>query len=189
MMQNLWQKKLKLNYSEDVLDIVQFGSSIMEGKEPNDIDIAVIFKNIPIKKQLIDAQKIKKQIQNYTQLPVDVKSFDLISFFDEANFAKESILFYGKSIISKEYFSKNLFGLIPKIQIYYSLKNLEKRDKVRFHYMLQGKKGSYGLIKKYGGRLLSPGVIEIFPEYEKIFTDSIEKNIKNFEIKKILIKG
>jgi len=188
MMQKLWQEKLKLNYSMDVLDIVQFGSSIIECKEPQDIDLVVIFKNIPIRKQLEQAQNIKKQIQTHTKLPVDVKSFDLISFFDEGNFAKEGILFYGKSIIHKEYFAKKLFGLTPKIQISYSLKDLEKKGKVRFHYMLQGRKGSYGLIKKYGGRLLNPGVIEILPEYEKIFVDSIKQNIKNFKITKILEK-
>ena len=62
MTQKLWQKKLKLNYSKDVFDIVQFGSSVIEGEAPNDIDIAVIFNKIPLKDQLNQAQKIKIQI-------------------------------------------------------------------------------------------------------------------------------
>ena len=32
MTQKLWQQKLELNYSKDVFDIVQFGSSVIEGK-------------------------------------------------------------------------------------------------------------------------------------------------------------
>ena len=61
MMQKLWQEKLKLNYSKNVFDIVQFGSSVIEGENPRDLDIAVIFQKIPLKEQLEEAQKIKKQ--------------------------------------------------------------------------------------------------------------------------------
>ena len=185
MTHKLWQKKPKLNYTKDVLDIIQFGSSVMENSSSNDIDISVIFKKITLKAQLDQAQKIKKQLQKVSKLPIHIKSFDLYSFFDEGNFAKEGILFYGRSLISKEYFTK-IFGLKPRIQIFYSLKKMEKKDKVRFHYMLQGKKGRYGLIKKYGGSLLKPGVIEIFPEHEEIFITAIKKFIPNYKIKKIL---
>ncbi len=50
MTHKLWQKKLELRHSKSVIDIVQFGSTTQEGKTPNDIDIAVIFKSIPLKK-------------------------------------------------------------------------------------------------------------------------------------------
>lgn len=180
----LWQKKPKLNYSKDVMDIVQYGSSIQEDK-PNDIDIAVIFKKVGLSEQLKQAQDIKKQLQKNSELPIHIKSFDLLSFFDEANFSKDNILFYGKSIISGEFFAKT-FGLTPRILISYSLKGLEKKDKVKFHYMLKGKKKEYGLLRKYGGELLNPGLIEILPEHEKIFLDAIKKLISNFKIRKIL---
>ncbi len=185
MMQKLWQKKLKLNYSRDVFDIIQFGSSVIEGKEPNDLDIAVIFQKIPLKEQLKQAQEIKKQLQKITKIPVHINAFDLYTLFDKSNFAKENILFYGKSIILKDYFVKR-FGLNPKIQIFYSLRHLEKKEKVRFNYLLNGKKGNYGLLKKHNGRLLKPGLIEIPPEYEKIFRDSIIKISKDFECVKVL---
>ena len=185
MMQKLWQKKPKLNYSKDVLDIVQFGSSVIEEKEPGDIDFAVIFNKIPLKDQLNEAQKIKKQLQKFFDLPIHIKSFDLYSFFDESNFAKESILFYGKSLISGGYFAGK-FGLFPRIQIFYSLNDLKKKDKVRFNYMLNGRQGNYGLLRKYKGELLKPGLIEISPEHEDIFVGSIKKIISNFKLKKIL---
>lgn len=184
MMQKLWLKKLKLGYSKDVFDIVQFGSSVMENSSPNDIDIAVIFQKIPLKDQLDQAQEIKKQLQKESNIPIHIKSFDLYSLFDEANFAKEGILFYGKSLIYKDYFMNRL-GLNPRIQISYSLEKLEKKDKIRFHYMLRGKKGEYGLLKKYGGELLKPGLIEIYPEYEDIFVTSIKKTLSSFKSKKI----
>lgn len=184
MTQKLWLEKPKLKYSKDVFDIVQFGSSVIEGKKPNDIDIAAIFNKIPIKEQLIQAQEIKKQLEKISDIPIHIKSFDLYSFFDEANFAKESILLCGRSIISGDFFSKR-FGLNPRIQIYYYLKNLEKKDKIRFNYMLNGKKGKYGLLRKFNGRLLNPGVIELEPNYEDIFVSSIKKFNVDFKVKRV----
>jgi predicted nucleotidyltransferase len=184
-MQKLWLKKPKLSYNKDVFDIIQFGSSVLESSKPNDIDIAVVFDRISAKEQLEKAQLIKKQIQKISELPVHITSFDFYSLFDKANFAKSSILFYGKSIISGEYFANKL-GLTPVIQISYILKDLKKRDKIRFNYMLNGRQGEYGLLRKYNGKLVNPGLIEIFPEHEEIFISSIKKFTQNFKVRKLL---
>lgn len=187
-MQNWWQKNLKLNYSKDVVDIVQFGSSIMKGSSPNDIDIAIIFDKIPLKGQLEESQKIKKQIQKRAEIPVHIKSFDFYSLLDKGNFAKESILFYGKSILNGKYFSER-FGLVPKIRIFYVLKNLEKKDKVKFNYLLNGKKDSYGLLRKYGGEIISPGIVETSPENEKIFLERMKKITNQLKTEKVFISN
>ena len=186
MMQKLWLKKLKLNYSKNILDIVQFGSSVKEGEKPNDIDIAVIFNPIPLKDQLNEAQEIKKQLQKNSDLPIHMKSFDLYSFFDSGNFAREDILFYGKSLIYGDYFVKR-FKLIPKIQISYSLKKLKKSEKIKVNYTLNGKQGSYGLLRKYGGKLIKPGLIEILPENKNIFIEALKRLTPDVEAKEILI--
>ncbi len=185
MTQKLWQKKLKLNYSKDVFDIVQFGSSVIEGEEPRDLDIAVIFQKIPLKEQLEQAQEIKKQLQKFSESPIHINSFDFYSLFDSSNFAKENILFYGKSVISKDHFIKKI-GLSPRINILYLLKNLKKKDKIRFNYMLCGKRGKYGLLRKYSGKLLKPGLIEILPEHKNVFIEAIRKITPDFKIKHIL---
>jgi predicted nucleotidyltransferase len=186
MMQKLWQKKPKLNYSKDVLDIVQFGSSVIEGKEPNDIDIAVIYNKIPIKEQLLQSQKIKEQLEKFEDKPIHISSYDFYSLFDKSNFAKEGILLYGKSLIHGEDFSKR-FSFDSRIQIYYYLEKLKKKDKVRFNYMLNGKGGEYGLLRKYNGKLVKPGLIEINPEYEDIFMKSVKEFNAEIKIKKVLI--
>lgn len=178
------QKKQGLNYSENIFDIVQFGSSIMRGNKPNDIDIAVIFKSIPLKQQLEESQQIKKQLAASFSLPIHMSSYDLYSLFNEGNFAREGILFYGKSLISSKYFASR-FGLTPRIQLEYSLSHLEKKDKVRFNYLLNGKKGEYGLLREYNGRLIKPGLIEIEPPYENIFVESIKKIISTFKVNKV----
>jgi len=185
MIHKYWSKKLKLNYSKDVLDIVLFGSSVMKNRDPSDIDVAVIFKKIPLKEQVNQAYEIKKQLQTTT--PIHVTQYDLYSLFDPVNFAREGILLYGKSLITNDYFAKR-FGLNPRTQISYSLEKLEKKDKVRFHYMLKGKKGRHGLLKRYGGSLLNPGLIEVYPEHEEIFVKSIKNLISDFKIKRILFQ-
>jgi predicted nucleotidyltransferase len=185
-MHKLWLKKPKLDYSENVVDIVQYGSSVRGGTSPNDIDIAVIFNKIQIKDQLNESQNIKKQLSKTSNIPIHIKSFDLYSLFDKSNFARESIIFYGISILKRDYFSK-IFGLMPKIHIFYSLNKLKKKDKIRFNYLLNGRGGKYGMLKKYKGRLVKPGMVEISPEYEKIFEDSIKKQISSFIIKKIFL--
>lgn len=183
-MQKKSQKKLKLSYSNNVVDIVQFGSSIFEGSKPNDVDFAVIFRDIPLKQQLEEAQKIKQQLENKFDLQIHIKAYDFYSFFNGGNFAREGILFYGKSILDRKYFAEN-FGLMPKLQICYSLKNLKKKEKVKFNYLLNGKGGKYGLLRKYSGVLAKPGMIEVNPEYEKIFSEKIKLLTSDFEIKKI----
>ncbi|MBI4154689.1 hypothetical protein HY498_01220 [Candidatus Woesearchaeota archaeon] len=159
---------------------------MIENNIPNDIDIAIIFQKIPLKEQLSQAQEIKNQLQKLINIPIHITAYDFYSFFNKGNFAKEDILFYGKSLISNNYFSK-LFDLNPRIQISYFLEKLKKKDKVRFHYMLKGKKGKYGLLKAYGGELLNPGLIEIYPEYEKIFLNAIKQITPNFKLKKIFL--
>lgn len=185
-MQKLWQKKLKLNFTKNVLDIVQFGSSVLELSEPNDIDIAVIFKHILLKDQIQESHEIKKQIEALTNLPVQVESFNIESLLDKTNFAREGILFNGKSIISKNNFAKK-FGLTPKLRISYVLNNLEKKDKVRFNYLLNGKGGNYGLLRKFGGKIIYPGVVEIAPENESIFFNRMRKITDKLKVEKIFV--
>ncbi len=183
-MQKLWQKKPELKYSDDVYDIVQFGSSVLERRDYNDIDIAVIFNRIAIKDQLNQSQDIKKQLSKLVEKPIHIHSFDLYSLFDISNFSRTGILFYGKSLIDGKSFSEKM-GISPKLQISYSLKKINKTEKVKFNYLLSGKGGKYGLLRKYGGSLISPGIIEILPENERLFADKIKEITNDFKIDKI----
>jgi len=109
----------------------------------------------------------------------------LNGFFESSNFAKESILLYGVSLVTKNQFVDSL-GLKSRIQIKYNLSKLEKKDKIRLNYYFSGKKKN-GFLDKIGGKIISPGLIEILPEYENIILDKIKEFTKDFEIKKILV--
>jgi len=186
-MLDIFQKKLKLHYSSNVLDVVLFGSSVLEGSSPNDLDIAVVFGNgVSVKTQLEEGQKIKKQIMEITSLPVQIQNYTLESLFKESNFAREGILFYGISLLDRKFFSLRL-GLKPVLRINYILSDLEKKEKIRFNYLLNGKAGSYGMLRKHGGRIVAPGVLETEPKNELIFTSEMKKITPKIKIERILM--
>ena len=185
-MQKLWQKNLGLHYSKSVIDIVQFGSTTEERKKPNDIDIAVIFKPIPLKQQLEEAQLIKKQLGGKSNLPIHINSFTMESLFDESNFAKENILFSGMSLLLQKPFVHRM-GFSPQVQIGYVLKGLAKKEKIKCNYLLNGKGGKYGLLREYKGSLVKPGLIEIPPFAENIFVEELKKITSALTVQRILV--
>jgi len=177
---------VKLNCSKSVFDVVQYGSSVIEGKEVRDIDVAVVFDKISVKEQLNDAQEIKNQLKKFTDKNIHITALDFYSLFDESNFAREGILFYGWSLLNGKKFAER-YGLKPVIQIHYSLKKFSKKDKIRFNYLLSGRGGKYGLLREYGGRLIAPGVINVNPEHEIVFLDEIRKINLDVRVKKIFM--
>ena len=53
--------------------------------------------------------------------------------------------------------------------------------------MLSGRKGKYGLLRKYGGKLLKPGIIEIVPETENLFLEKIKMITTRFKVRRAFI--
>ncbi|MDO8564321.1 MAG: hypothetical protein Q7R87_04910 [Nanoarchaeota archaeon] len=186
MKEDIWLKSVKLNCSKNILDVVQFGSSVIEGKEFRDIDIAVIFNKISVKEQLNEAQDIKNQLRKFTDKDIHITSLDLYSLFEDSNFARDGVLFYGVSLLDGKKFAEK-FGLKPFVQIQYSLKKFSKKDKIKFNYLLSGRGGKYGLLREYGGYLIAPGIININPEHEKVFLEEIKKINVDIDVKKIFI--
>ncbi|MFT4326499.1 MAG: hypothetical protein ACMXYK_03290 [Candidatus Woesearchaeota archaeon] len=174
-------KKLKQTWT-NVLDIIQYGSSIQYGIEPKDIDIAVLCKEIPLKEQLNLQQEIKTFFEKQSAIPIHIKTFTLYSLFSEGNFAKQSIVL-GISLYTHDFFM-NKYGFQPTLKVTYSLKGLEKKDKVTFNYFLQHKNKGFLTISQ--GHIVSPGTIEFNPCYEKYFLEKVPSKI-SFDIQKNLM--
>ena len=51
--------------------------------------------------------------------------------------------------------------------------------------VIKWKKGNYGLLRKYGGKIINPGVVETMPENEKIFLEQMRKITKNLSVERI----
>jgi len=182
----LWKKNLELSYDDTIIDIVQFGSSVKEGTEPNDIDLVVLFKDIPIKEQLNKAQNIKEQLETQSTIPIHIKPLTYKTLFAPGNFAKEGIIGYGMSLITKKPFSEQ-FSMKANTYITYSLQEKTKTEKVRVHYNLRGKKGEYGILREVQGTLVKPGMIKVAPQKEDAIIRYLEEEKVTYE-KKVLLE-
>jgi hypothetical protein len=184
-MYTFFKKNFNLTYPKAVYDIVQFGSSLY-AKQPNDIDIAVVFTQTSIKEQLEITQHIKKQLQIHTDIPIHAKPLTIQKLFSHENFARKEILHKGYSLQTQQPFSKQ-FGLLARTDITYNLEGLPKKDKVKLHYQLRGRADTQGTLDKKDGVLLAPGRIRIQPKDEQYFVHIIAQVTTNITIEHLFI--
>src|SRR3989338_8909452 len=91
-------KKYLKNYKKDknIFDIVVYGSGVKGKAVPNDIDIAVIFKEGSLKERLAKIQSIKKKIKLGKN--IDIKGIVWEEMFQEQFFARSGIFLEGISL-------------------------------------------------------------------------------------------
>ena len=136
-------EKLKGIELKEVVDILLFGSAV-KGKEiPQDIDICIIFRK-NIKEELIE--DIKKRLRDFN-LHVSLLTVD--NFFRRPHSLIKTLLVEGISILSGRPLLRN-FSFFSKVLYSYDLSKLRQSEKVRFVYLLKGRKGD-GIIKKFEG--------------------------------------
>lgn len=144
-------KQIAKNYSEEIVDIILFGS-LMRGKEkPRDIDILLLFKS-----------KVNKEIEYEFRSKVS----DVVSVVSktEKNYkirefpAREGVLFEGYSLIKSKYIAEE-YGFTSFGLFQYITKNLSNTKKTRFYYALNGRGESEGIIKRFNGIKLSDNII------------------------------
>jgi predicted nucleotidyltransferase len=161
--------------SDDIVDIILFGSSAKGKKDPKDIDISVIFRN---KINLELNGKINEEYEK-KDLNVHVSSLTVDDFFTKPISLMRSIFFEGISLLNKKRILEN-YGLTAWSIYNYNLTNLKKSDRVRFVYLLKGREKEEGLIKTFKGNFLAPGcfmvpiekdneVLEILNKWKIIF--------------------
>jgi len=129
--------------SEEILDIILFGSTIKGKDHPNDLDILIVFKN---KKSLDLTYKFRKLLEPLVNLPVEVTSKGYYELFDTNFVAREALLKEGYSLVNHVFVANGL-GYQSKVMFTYNLKNKNKSERMRFYYSLYGR-GSPGMLKK-----------------------------------------
>ncbi len=132
----------------EVVDIVLFGS-VVKGKEfPRDVDICVIFRS------KVDNKIINKISSRLKKADIHISSLAIDDFFRKPHSLIKTILLEGKSILTGKRIINN-FGFSSAIIYSYDLSNLKQSKKVRFVYLLKGRDGRIGTIKKIGGEWLA----------------------------------
>lgn len=166
-----------------IFDIVVYGSSVKGKNKPNDIDIVVIFKEGSLKERLLKIQAIKKKVK----VQVDIKGILWEELFQEEFFARAGILLTGINLFENKAFSSKL-GFEGYTLFTYSLQNKTHTEKIKFNYILRGRKRE-GIIKKLEGHHQGPGVI-LIPiknslEFEEVLRmHAVEYNKKNMLVER-----
>jgi len=165
----LKNKKIEPN----IFDIVLYGSSVKGKEEPNDIDLIIIFKYGMLKERLSIIQKYKQIIK--TKIKLDIKSILVDELFNKEFFARSGIFFEGISLLDGTRFSGKI-GFDSFTLFSYDMKNKNHAEKVRFNYLLSGRKGYDGILKMFNGKRLNLGLIQLPVNKSDEFEDILKNN-------------
>ncbi|MCC7573970.1 nucleotidyltransferase domain-containing protein [Candidatus Woesearchaeota archaeon] len=154
---------------KDLDDIILFGSLMRGKKNPEDVDILLVFKNKVSKDLEYDLRKnLEKIIVN-----VSLLSKTKIQLIDEFFEAREGVFFEGYSLFREKFIAEERgfksFGLFI-----YQTKNLSNSKKTNFYYVLNGRRSNKGMIEELEAIKLSNNLLLVelgFIEQTKEFLD------------------
>ncbi len=169
-------RKFKTAHKE-VEDVIIYGSSVKGKSAPRDIDIMVLFLKMPLKKRLEITQSLKNRLKEQFD-SIDVKSMNVLDFFDTAFLARQGILLEGISLIKNKPLA-NLLGFRSFMIFTYNLSNLNQTEKIKFNYALNGRNGE-GVLQSSKGISLGKGVVQIPMENSGSFEEFLQKWKINF---------
>jgi predicted nucleotidyltransferase len=133
---------------KNIEDIVLFGSQV-KGKEfPADIDLCVIFKN------KVDSEFLKELELKIKEVNVHVSSLSIDDFFKKPHSLVKTMIVEGESILTGNKISKN-FGFSSYSLFSYNLSGLKASEKVRFVYLMKGRRKNNGVVKQLRGEWIT----------------------------------
>ena len=167
------RKKIKKYFSEPIiLDIIIIGSYLKDKKNPNDLDIIVIFTEKNYEKAEKILPKLKDEIasiENNVEIHLELSYADKL--FTEEIF--QAIIHEGFSLKHNKRIA-DLIGFSSKSLFTFSLNNLTKSKKVQFSYALYGRKKD-GLIYQEKGEYLGKGSFIVPTPKEELFKELLNK--------------
>ena len=178
-----WLKHEKQDRS--IFDIVLYGSAMKGASSPNDLDIIVIFREGTLSERLSKIQSLKQKIK--LSQKIDIKGILLGELFQESFFARSGIFFEGISIFTGKPFAYKI-GFVGRTLFSYTLRDKSHAQKVKFDYLLSGR-GGIGLIKKFDGKHLGPGIVLIPSRHCLKFEEIMKRNQIEYSKNNILIES
>ncbi|MBN1156556.1 nucleotidyltransferase domain-containing protein [Candidatus Woesearchaeota archaeon] len=166
---------------EGIIDVVIFGSTVRGKTSPNDIDVCLIIP-VTVEKKAIDiAASFRKEFGEFH-----------VSVMTDNDFVKgrhtlvKTLLTEGASVMNGESVSK-LFGFNNETLFTYALAGFRPADRVRFHYLLRGRRGAKGILKETKAQILGDGVLIVPTEKEDVIREVFEKWKVKFKSRKMLV--
>ena len=160
-------------------DIIIFGSFVKGRTMPKDIDICLIFKeNISL--------NVVRDVQLRLGDNFHVSSLSIDNFFNKKHNLAQTLLFEGISAKSgknlSEIYSLDSYGLYN-----YDLSDMKKSDKVRFVYLLKGRKNCRGIVSEFNGEFLVNGCFIVPVEKDSEMLEIMNKWNVKFSRKRVLL--
>lgn len=172
-----WNKRWKAK----VVDIVLFGSAIKGKSNPNDIDLCIIFRD------KVDVN-IVKEVELIVGDRFHVSSLVVDNFFTNVHTLAKTILFEGRSVLTNTNLTKGL-GLSSWLLYSYNLPQKDNSRKVRFVYLLRGRKNDNGLVKRWGGEFISNSAFMLPVDKDNEAQEVFNTWKIDFKRRKVLLMG
>ncbi|MFO8016675.1 MAG: nucleotidyltransferase domain-containing protein [Candidatus Woesearchaeota archaeon] len=168
----------------NAVDVIVFGSFAREKTEAGDIDLCIVVRDEQEKKAIDLVDSLHELLKTYGQ-SFHISHLLEKSFFLGGNMLAKTMLVEGISISKKKPVSE-LLGFSPKSIFIYSLRGFSRSKRVRFHYLLQGRGDSKGILSEMDGRIIGDGVISVPVGREDSFKEILFAWGVEFDIKRVL---
>ena len=145
------KKECKKALDQNIADILLFGSLARGKIDANDIDLCIIFRE-DINQNIVNRLSHALEGNN---INAHISALNIAEFFTKPHSLIRTLLKEGKSIITGKNLADN-FGLETFTLYNYNLTLLKKTDRVKFVYLLKGRKKT-GIIESNNGIFLAPG--------------------------------
>lgn len=173
------KEKLKGIDLTEITDIFLFGSAV-KGKEfPRDIDICIIFKR-KISRKIVE--NIESRLKNFD---VHISSLIVDNFFSKPHSLIKTLLLEGISILHGKPLIQN-FNFSSYVLYSYNLSKLKASEKVKFVYLLKGRKEK-GIIEKMDGEWIADSCFIISIQKDSEMLIILKKWQVPFKRKEVLI--
>ncbi len=175
------KNKVSKLVSDDIVDILIFGSAAKEKTNPTDIDIAIIFR------KNINRETLKK-FQNSLGEKYHISSLTIDQFFSRPHSLAKTLLFEGISLLTNKKLAQN-FNLQSFTLYKYDLKKEKPSKKVRFVYLLKGRNKNKGIIEQFKGTYISNSSFMIPIEKDEEMLEIFKMWEIKFYRKKLMLMG
>lgn len=159
-----WMRRNNIN------DVVLFGSLVRGKVHPRDIDLCIILEENQEKNVLELVNSLAKELRVFK---VQINHLTTKEFLEGKSTLIKTLLIEGISVKEGSPLARK-FGFETKTLFAYKLTNPTPSEKVRFHYLLQGRYGREGLLGKLEGKLIGERVIEVPIYNEEPLKEALE---------------
>ena len=167
----------------DVIDGILFGSSARGNINPKDFDLCILIDDSEEKNSL----ELIESLSLITDSLFEKYHINILksSSFLSGNTLAKTLISEGYSLKQYKQFSE-VFGFHSKSMFRYSLRHYTPSQRVRFHYLLNGRYGNIGILKETQGILVSNGVIVVPNSKEDLLKSVLDQWNVKYKITKTL---